>query len=80
MEGDTDFLQKVSEIGWRDGSTLAVRWTGPEVTFLLRAGVPPHRFREGLQALDHAVAQDPSDPPTVVDLRFADQVVVRRTP
>lgn len=80
MEGDTAFLQMVSEIGWLDGSTLVARWSDPPVDFLLRPGTPVHRFREGLLTLAHAVSQDPAAPPAVVDLRFADQVVVRRSP
>lgn len=79
MAADTTFLQRVSELGWRDDGSLRVRWTEPRVDFLLPAGTPPARLREGLSALADAMGRRPTDPPEEIDLRFADQVVVRRT-
>jgi hypothetical protein len=79
MNGDTAFLQRVSEIGWAPGGALRVRWTEPPVDFLLPPGTPGVRLREGLAALADAVSARPTDPPEEIDLRFADQVVVRRT-
>jgi cell division septal protein FtsQ len=79
MSADTAFLQRVSELGWSDDGMLRVRWTEPPVDFLLPAGAPPGRLREGLAALADAVGRRPTDPPDEIDLRFADQVVVRRT-
>ncbi len=79
MSADTAFLQRVSEMGWRDDGSLRVRWTEPPVDFLLPPGTSAVRLREGLAALADAVAERPTDPPEEIDLRFADQVVVRRT-
>ena len=79
MTGDTAFLQRVSEIGWNADGSLRVSWTEPPVDFLLPPGAPGARLREGLAALADAVSTRPTDPPEEIDLRFADQVVVRRT-
>jgi len=79
MSADTAFLQRVSELGWRPDGSLRVSWTEPSVDFLLPAGAPAVRLREGLAALADAVGRRPTDPPEEIDLRFADQVVVRRT-
>lgn len=77
MEADTAFLQMVSEVAWRDEATLVARWSDPRVDFLLPPDASPARFREGLNVLAHAVGRVGT--PTEIDLRFADQVVVRRT-
>lgn len=78
MEGDTAFLQRVSEVSRRPDGTLVARWGEPRVDFLMRPGTPAHRIRDGLLSLEHAIARDPEHRPDVVDLRFDDQVVVRR--
>lgn len=81
MEADTSFLQMVSEVGWgADGHTLVVQWSEPRVDFLLEAGAPAHRLREGLTVLADAVGRDPGNVPGVIDLRYADQVLIRRNP
>lgn len=72
---DTAFLQRVSEVSWLDDATIRARWIEPRVDFLLPPDATARRFREGLAALAHAVGGGHS--PAVVDLRFADQVVVR---
>lgn len=79
MGADTAFLQRVSELGWRPDGSLRVSWTEPPVDFLLPPGAPATRLQEGLAALADAVGKRPTDPPKEIDLRFADQVVVRRT-
>ena len=79
MNGDTAFLQRISEMGWAADGSLRVSWTEPAVDFLLPPGAPGVRLREGLAALADAVSARPTDPPEEIDLRFADQVVVRRT-
>lgn len=78
MEGDTAFLQRVSQVRRRPDGTLVARWAEPGVDFLMRPGTPAHRIRDGLLSLEHALAGDPEHRPDVVDLRFDDQVVVRR--
>lgn len=79
MNGDTAFLQRISEMSWAADGSLRVSWTEPAVDFLLPPGAPGVRLREGLAALADAVSARPTDPPEEIDLRFADQVVVRRT-
>ena len=80
MATDTAFLQLVSSVAWDGRGALVARWTEPPVAFLLPPHAPPARLREGLGALADAVAKSPGQPPVAIDLRFADQVVVRRTP
>jgi hypothetical protein len=79
MASDTSFLQLVSSVAWDGRGAVVARWTEPPVSFLL----PPHasqaRLRDGLGALADAVAKSPDSVPAAIDLRFADQVVVRRT-
>jgi cell division protein FtsQ len=80
MAADTAFLQLVSSVAWDGRGALVVSWTEPPVTFLLPAHASPARLREGIGALADAVTKSPGRPPAAIDLRFADQVVVRRTP
>jgi hypothetical protein len=78
MASDTAFLQRVSSVEWMERGAMMVGWTEPRVDFLLPAHASPTRLREGLGALADAVAKTPDRLPTVIDLRFEDQVVVRR--
>lgn len=78
LEADTTFLQMVSSVRLENGGTLVARWTEPPVEFLLPSKAPPSRLREGLGALSNAISRTPGDVPHEIDLRFADQVVVRR--
>jgi cell division septal protein FtsQ len=78
MDSDTAFLQRVSSVAWAERGAMLVRWTDPPVDFLLPPQAPPARLREGLGALADAVAKTPDRPPVVIDLRYEDQVVVRR--
>lgn len=78
-EADTSFLQMVSEVSWGEArNTLVARWCEPPVDFVLAAGAPASRLREGIAALADALGRDPEHVPAVIDLRWADQVVVRR--
>jgi hypothetical protein len=77
MAADTSFLQLVSSVSWTRGGAVAVRWTDPDVEFLLPPRASPARLREGLTALSDA--RERQGMPDAIDLRFADQVVVRRT-
>jgi POTRA domain, FtsQ-type len=78
MVADTAFLQMVSEVSWREDRTIVARWTEPSVDFLMRPGVPAARLNAGLTVLADAASRSPHGVPDVIDLRFADQVVVRR--
>jgi hypothetical protein len=77
MATDTTFLQLVSSVSWTRGGTVSVRWTEPEVEFLLPSRPSPARLREGLAALADATTKERNGMPRAIDLRFADQVVVR---
>jgi hypothetical protein len=77
MEADTAFAQMVSTVEWRDAGTLVARWSEPDVDFLFRPDASPERVRDGLTVLADAVGRGRT--PTEIDLRYADQVVVRRT-
>jgi cell division septal protein FtsQ len=77
-EADAGFMDGASEVTWQGSHTLVIRWGVPEVDFLLDAEAPAQRVREGLAVLRDALARDPSNPPIAIDLRYADQVVVRR--
>jgi len=59
---------------------VVARWSEPRVDFLLRPGTSPRRLREGFAVLGDALVREPGAVPTLVDLRYADQVVVRRSP
>lgn len=76
-EADTAFAQMVSTVEWRDAGTLVARWSEPAVDFLLRPDSRPERIRDGLSVLADAMGRGRT--PTEIDLRYADQVVVRRT-
>ena len=76
MAADTSFLQLVSSVSQAHDGAVAVRWTEPAVEFLLPSRPSPARLREALSAL--ADANEREGAPSAIDLRFADQVVVRR--
>jgi len=77
MAADTSFLQLVSSVSWTKEGAVSVRWTEPDVEFLLPSRPSPARLREGLTALADAAAKERDGMPRAIDLRFADQVVVR---
>ena len=71
------FLGEVSEVGTDERGDVVARWGVPLVTFRFRPSVPPRRLREGVRALADATGRQEGKPPVGVDLRWADQVVVR---
>ncbi len=75
---DTAFVQMVSDVAWKDEHTVVVRWSEPRVDFLLTLGEPARRLKEGLAVLADALGRVPGRAPAEIDLRYADQVVVRR--
>jgi hypothetical protein len=75
---DEDFVTRVSTIRRAGDGSLVLGLIRPEVDFVLRPRTPLDRLRDGQAALQHAIDLDPGHPPAFVDLRFADQVVVRR--
>lgn len=79
MSVDAAFMRRVSTLRRDDQGMLVVRMTAGDVDFLLPPGTPARRLRQGDAALTDALSRSPGDVPAVIDLRFADQVVVRRT-
>ena len=79
MNSDAAFLQRVSTLREGEPGTLIARLTAPQVDFLLRPGTSGIRLREGQAALADALSKYPGEVPAVIDLRFAEQVVVRRS-
>lgn len=79
VEADTAFHQMLSVVSETSDQTVRARWSNPPVEFLLRLDTPPRKLREGLVVLADALGRDPGHPPSVIDLRYADQVVVRRS-
>jgi cell division protein FtsQ len=75
---DVDFYQRISTIRRAADGSVVTRLMSPDVELVLPGQISLGRLREALAALDHAIAADPAHLPTVVDLRFAGQVVVRR--
>ncbi len=79
MKSDAAFVQKVSTLRLDDRGALVARLTGPAIDFLLPRGASGAKLREGEAALADALSRNPGDVPVAIDLRFADQVVVRRS-
>ena len=74
---DPAFVQEVSVLsGDRSGDLEAV-WGDAGVRVVFRAPLTPLRIREAKAALADAGRRFPDRAPRAVDLRFADQVVVR---
>jgi hypothetical protein len=78
LASDEEFVRRVSKFERSGDGALVASLGSPHVDFLIPAHTRAERLREGEAALSDAISREPSRPPTVVDLRFADQVVVRR--
>ena len=74
-----DFMDRVSTIKWMSEGVIIARLESPAVEFIMPARTTGDRIREGEKALSHAMRADPGRIPDVVDLRFTEQVVVRRS-
>lgn len=78
LRADPQFFNRVSELSVDADGSLRVRWgADPEVEFQFDAVVDPARVRQGVEVLAHALEAEPGRRPRAVDLRFADQIVVR---
>jgi POTRA domain, FtsQ-type len=72
------FFGQVSEVSEERDGSIRVRWGGgPEIDFRFGRTVELRRIEQGLLVLSHALSRDAARAPRSVDLRFADQVVVR---
>jgi hypothetical protein len=70
----------LSDLALGPWGEVILRLSGPRVDVLYQAPITPARLREGLLVLADAMERHPDRAPRVVDLRFADQVVVRLNP
>lgn len=71
------FAHRISTIRWHSEGVVAVRLQSPDVDFVMPLRTTGARIREGESALGHAMQQGAGRPPAEVDLRFAEQVVIR---
>lgn len=77
---DEELVRRISTLTLHDDGSVSLRLVSPDVSLLVRPGTSLGRLREAEAALTDAISRTPGDIPDVVDLRFADQIVVRRTP
>lgn len=77
---DEELVRRISTLSREDDGSLSLRLISPDVSLLVRPGTSLGRLKEAEAALTDAISRTPGDLPDVVDLRFADQVVVRRNP
>lgn len=75
---DEELVRRISTLSMRDDGALELHLVSPDVQLLLKRGTSMARLREAETALTDAISRTPGQVPDVVDLRFADQIVVRR--
>lgn len=76
-EAEPSFLGMVSELTWVRADEATARWGDPGVLIRFRPPLSPRRVREAMSVLGDATARRPERSVELVDLRWADQVVVR---
>lgn len=74
---DPEFAGRLSELARDERGDLVARWGDPVVTFRFTPSVDARKLREGMLVFFDAAAES-GEPPATVDLRFDEQVVVRR--
>ena len=77
---DEELVRRISTMSHEPDGSMSLHLVSPDVSLLMRPGTSLARLREAEAALTDAISRTPGDLPDVVDLRFADQVVVRRNP
>lgn len=75
---DEDLVRRISTLHRLDDGALSLRLISPDVSLFVPLRTSVRRLREAEAALSDAVSRTPGRIPEVVDLRFQDQVVVRR--
>lgn len=73
-----EFADLISTIRWHSDGVVAVRLQRLDVDFIMPVHTTGVRIREGESALGHAMREAAGRPPAEVDLRFSEQVVIRR--
>ena len=76
-EFDPAVLASVSEVALDSWGDILLHFSEPRVTLRYRAPLIPVRLNEGLRVLTDALERQPDRKLVSVDLRFADQVVVK---
>ena len=71
------FVSMVSEVVPLGYNGIAAHLSDPPVVFLMLHGTPSSRIDEGIRAIRDAVESSQGTEAAAVDLRFADQVVIR---
>lgn len=77
---DEAFVAEISTVEHLRGGHLRIETLDADVEYWVPVDVTSERLKDAASAVAHTRAQDPGVGPVVVDLRFADQVVVRRKP
>jgi cell division protein FtsQ len=76
-EADPSFWANVSVVTPEGARHLVLDLSEPAVRLRVRIPLTPLRLREAMAVLDDATGRT-GEPPATLDLRFADQVVIRR--
>jgi hypothetical protein len=74
---DPEFAGMISELARDERGDLLARWGDPAVTFRFTPAVTARKLREGVLVL-FDITRETGETPETVDLRFEEQVVVRR--
>ena len=74
---DPSFSEMVWELGWQDGEDVVALWGDPAVSIRFRPPLAAAILQAARSAIAHATAHYPERRLQSVDLRYADQVVVR---
>ena len=74
------FLSTISDLALDAGGNVSARLIDPPIEFSYDPPLDPQRLRDGLLILSDAAARRTDSVPVALDLRFADQVVVRYAP
>lgn len=76
---DPEFADMISELSRDERGDVLARWGDPAVTFLFTPAVTARKLREGVLVLLDTT-RETGETPVTVDLRFEEQVVIRRDP
>jgi len=76
-EVEPDLVAQVSVAAIAESGDVTARLTQPAIELLFRAPLAHSRLQEGWRALEDAERRRPETPVLAVDLRFADQVLIR---
>jgi len=76
-EADPSFWANVSVVSAEGSRDVTLDLSEPAVRVRVRIPLTPLRLREAMAVLDDVTGRT-GEPPAIIDLRFADQVVVRR--